>query len=154
MSNNTISSEKRTDICMCRLSLLLGKKACKCVCHESSLCAYASILYVGQGPTKGKMSELIFLKCSALSLFHSSLLQFYLWKKNQECFLLSVSFGREGKRDRRTHPLSRSLLLFYHPLSLSSSPHSNLTQATLNHSIESSTTPPSMPLFFPRVACV
>lgn len=68
MSHSTISFETCTDLCMSCLSLLLWK-ACKCVCHQSSLCVWAweSVEY-GPEAYEGKMSELIPLKCSALSL--------------------------------------------------------------------------------------
>lgn len=67
-SHSTISLETCTDFCTSRLSWLLWK-ACKCVCHQSSLCVWAwESVECGPEAYEGKMSELIPLKCSALSL--------------------------------------------------------------------------------------
>ena len=67
-SHSTISLETCTDFCTSCLSLL-SWKACKCVCHQSSLCVWAwESFECGPEAYEGKMSELIPLKCSALSL--------------------------------------------------------------------------------------
>lgn len=94
-----------------------------------------SVLNVGQRPTKGKMSELIPLKCSVLSLSTPLCCSFISAEKPGMFSLVCLIWPRGQVR----HKLSPSVSIpptFYYPLSSSSSPHFNLHWITaLNHQL-------------------